>query len=228
MYKLFISIFIVVFFNACGVDTSSGPNAASAYDDNTTTTTGDDWYGDGYIIDPNPIDGTSDDDNTSDDTSDDNNTSDGDNTSDDDGFSQEDSYFDISDAEYDEFACIIGDSNDGYTDKVIADDSVDDRATEDVEYGVLINSLYPQAYVGGTEVSLFYYSLTNNLVGTSVSITHDALYRISVDKGWADNEEKKVYVMTPANMDGLYSCYRYDLSTIDDNTYQRTKVYREK
>lgn len=227
MYKLLLSVFFVLLFSGCGVQTSSSSNTAQSYEDNSSVDS--DWYGDGYIIDPNPIGDGSSDDNTSD--GGDNNTSDN-NTSDDDIYdgvlSQEDSYFDISNAEYDQFACKYGDINDGYTDQIITDDSIDDRSTINLEYGVSINSLYPISYAGGNEVSLFYYSLKPNLKGIMVNIYHDSLYRLSIDKAWADNDQKKVYIMTPANSDGYPSCYRYDLSTIDDNTYQRTKVYREK
>lgn len=227
MYKLLISISIILLFNACGVDTSSSSSKTSSANDNNTSTDDDwDWYGDGYIIDPNPIDGTlSDDNSTSDDNTSDDDTSDG---SSDDDLSQEDSYFDISGAEYDEFACIIGDPNNGYTDKKITDDSIDDRSTMDLEYGVSVNSMYPISNVGGNEVSIYYYSLKPSLVGTIVNIYHDSLYRLSIDKAWASNDETKIYVMTPADLGGYPSCYRYDLSTIDENTYQRTKVYREK
>lgn len=212
MLKLFVFISFIIIFCACGVDTSSSsqPSVSDTQNDDTN-----------YILDPinpNPIvdDGI------------DSNSSDGGDTiippNDDQGIS----IFDTTSAIYDKYACLSGDINEGYTNNKISDTSVDDRSEADVEDGVEINSKIPSINANAveTKVSLFYYDLFISRDMATVHIYEDD-YRLSVDKAWGYNEKKILYVMTPIRPGREFlSCYRYDLTSITNGTYLKTKVYR--
>jgi hypothetical protein len=228
MFKSLAFILIIVFFSSCGVDTSSGDkSAASSYDDDNSSSF--DGVGGGYTIDPKPI--IVDDVNSTDDA----NSSDGGDSSDGGGSSgggdtsgDIDSIFDTEGAIEDEFACMVGDPNDGYTDNSLADTSFDNQGEEDAEYGIGINSRF--AYnddITKTEVRVYYHSLKPTRTMDIVSV-YESNYRVDVDTAWADNDERVIYVRTPKDENDLYGCYRYDLSFVDTDitSLVGTKVYR--
>lgn len=214
----------MMLFIGCGTDTASGPGLDTDTDtDSGYPTTGDSSndYNRVDIIDSNPVvgdSGANPDDNST-------NPDDGDGDGGD-GIVT-DSIFDVIGAEYDPYACMVGDPNEGYTDKTISDRSSDDRGAEDTEHGVYISSGFPYSRNDPvqSEVILYYYALKPEREMVMANIFEDD-YVVSFDKAWAQNDETKAYVMTPKNAQGFYGCYRYELSLIDQNQVVKTKVYR--
>ena len=137
--------------------------------------------------------------------------------------------FDTEGAIEDKFACIVGDSNEGYTNNTVTDSSIDNRGAMDEEDGVGINSLL--AYnndVDETKIMVYYYDLKPART-MDVTSVYETSYRFDIDTGWADNDETFVYVQLPRDENGLYRCYRYELSSINvNNTLDSVKVYRKK
>lgn len=215
-----LTLFLIVFFIGCGTDTASGPGVDSDTQYPTTPPV-DDIVNRVDIIDSNPV---VDDPGTN--PGDNNNTDPGDGTGG--GSVVTDSIFDVVGAELDPYACMIGDPNEGYTDKLLSDRSADDRPSEDVEYGVLVSSWYPfnAEDPRETEVTLYYTSLKPELRQEVMTNIVEENYLLSFNKAWADNDRTTVYVMTPKNSNGFYGCYRYELSSLDQNIAIKTKVYR--
>ena len=225
MLKFLASVFILLSFVSCGVDTSSSTQTAKVEE---TTGTGTDTLTPPPLVELNPIadaNGTVPDDGTIDPD---------DGTDPNDGIvptndaNQEDSTFDITGAIEDEFACFLGDVNDGYTNNVIVDDSYDYAGSfSDEEDGVGINSGLPYYNnVELTEVHLFYYDLKPVRAFNKISIFEDK-YTMYIDEAWSINDMTAVYVRTPRDTNGLYACYRYELADISiDNIPVRKKVYR--
>lgn len=161
----------------------------------------------------------SDDDNSS--TDDDNNNSDDQNSSvvvDGDSSS---AGFSTTDAEEDANACNLTD-----TYKVITDSSFDPSSAADATNGVAILSQYAYTTdVEATKVALYYPSLTATKVDTQLYVYEDN-YQLNYDKAWQTNVDANVYVRTPQNEYGIYSCYRYALDSLSDGSITKTKVYR--
>ena len=227
MLKFLASVFILLSFVSCGVDTSSSSQTAKV-EDTTGTDTGTDTLTPPPLVELNPIedanstvpdDGTIDPDNGT--------TDPGDVVNPGDGGDQTSSTFDVENAIVDSFACFLGDSNQGYTNNVIKDDSNDYLGASDEEDGLGINSRYPfNSDITKTEVALFYYDLEVVRSMDVVSIVEDD-YTVSIDTAWADNTNSRLYVRTPKGGNDLFGCYRYDVSSIDiDQTVTVTKVYR--
>ena len=238
MLKLFIISLFVVFFNACGVDTDSSKTSVETEEEINTDTE----IIDNIIINPisgftdldlfnqNQIDTGSSDlvlldsniivDNGNTTDPDDNTTAVSDGS---------ESIFDKQNAVEDKFACMLGDSNDGYTNNLISDTSIDNRGVMDEEDGIGINSLLPyNDDQSKTKITVFYYDLKPSRDMQVIS-SYETGYRIDIDTGWAYNDEKNVYVQTPKDENDLYGCYRYELSSIDEeNTLTAVKVYRNK
>jgi len=237
MLRICSSIFLAVMLSSCGIDTSSSPLDSALTDSNTTTdgvglidlnpTTDivDDSTMSGVdLIDPNPVVSGVDLNISTDNTT----TTDS-NTSDVTVADQADSVFDVNGAIEDEFACLVGDINDGYTNRTIVDDSFDYLGTFDEEHGIGVNSrMTYNDDIDKTKITVFYYDLKPARAMDLVSV-YETQYRLDIDRAWAYNEEKVVYVKTPIDANGLYGCYRYDLSSLDvDSTLTGTKVYRKK
>ena len=212
MLKLVSVLFTILLFTACGVETSS-----SDLEKSENTGTG----GDSSSSDTNDSGNT----DVSNDSGDSGSTDDSNSTSD--GNVTIKSIFDTADAVEDKYACIVGDSNNGFTSNAISDDSFDYADTSDEEDGVAINSRFPITKdLEQATVNLFYYDLQVSRWMSSVSIYEDD-FRLSVDRAWSNNDDTIIYARTPKNSDGLYSCYRYDLNNIDVNTTVKSvKVFR--
>lgn len=214
MLKFVFACFIFLFLTACGVETSSSNLDIKRSSSNSDT-------------------GNTDSDNTDSDNTDSDNTdsdnTDSDNTDTGDTDKVTDSIFDTGGAIEDKFACMLGDPNDGYTRNSISDTSPDPVGAFDEEYGVGVNSRFPNHVdITRTNVTVFYYDLKPTRSMDVVGIYEDD-FRISIDTGWANNDETTLYAMTPKDANNLYGCYRYDLSSIDINsTVTGTKVYRNK
>jgi hypothetical protein len=215
---------IAVFFSACGVDTSSSPSDTAVNEE--VVDTGDtnslvslDLIDSNLVIENEiPSENNSTDTNNTDNTNTDDNKTD---------VQLANSTFDTVGAIEDRFACILGDSNDGYTDKIIKDDSFDPTATIDQEYGIGINSRFDyNDDPTKSQAAVYYTSLKTAKTNKYVSI-YETDYRLDIDTGWANNDEKVIYVRTPKNKNDLYGCYRYDLSNITvAGAVRGIKVYR--
>ena len=255
MLKLLSLSFLIIFFSSCGVDTASSvPNVPKESNEETVpkpiiidsivietidglsdldlinkNPIGTDLdnpdlldpnkIDDQGLLDPNGIDDnvtTPPDDNTTvpdDDVPNDGSISD----------------YDTEGAIEDPFACIIGDSNNGYTNNTVSDTSIDNRGIMDEEDGVGINSAMPyNDDISKTKVIVFYYDLKPARTMEVIS-TYGINYRVDVDTGWASNDETVLYVQTPKDQNDLYGCYRYELNSIDVNSaLASVKVYRNK
>jgi len=129
--------------------------------------------------------------------------------------------FSKTDAQKDANACIIND-----TFQAISDSSFDPNAVADSLNGLQLASQYAySADLEATKVALFYPTLGVTLLDEMVHIYEDN-YRFSFDKAWSESSSSKVYIRTPKNSEGVYSCYCYDLSSLNGNTITTTKVYR--
>ena len=197
--KVLVLIFVTVFFFGCGVETNSSVG-------NPTSTTGDDT---GTGTDT----GDSNDSNITDPTDDNGGTIVIDDSS--------DSGFNKTDAEQDSSACII---NDTY--KVIDDSSFDPLANSDLANGLELASQYNfSTDLEATKVALFYPELTVTKLDKNVHL-YEENYRLSFDKAWTSNSLARVYIRTPLDINGAYSCYRYDLDSLSGDSITKTKVYR--
>jgi hypothetical protein len=188
----------------CGIDTSSSSEVVvqnSTIIDTTVDTNNS--------IDTNSTDTNSTDTNTSSTTTtvvvDDSTTS---------GYSK-------TDAEEDVNACLFND-----TFQILSDSSFDPNAVADTTNGVDITSQYPYSSdLTATTVVLYYPSLSVGLQNETIHIYEDN-YVFSFDKAWSSNELSSVYIRTPKDIYGAYSCYRYDLSSVSGTSISKTKVYR--
>lgn len=131
------------------------------------------------------------------------------------------SVFSTVEAELDANACILND-----TFQVIEDSSFDPNSAVDAANGIEITSQYPYSTnVDAATVALFYPSLQGGILEKTVHI-YEENYRLSFDEAWYSNTLVNVYVRTPKDLNGTYSCYRYKLDSISGNTIVKTKVYR--
>ena len=227
MVKSVILISVVTLLVSCGVDTSS--SSRSSVNENTTVQEPTSGYIPNPLVDLNPIgDGNS--------TVSGNGTGSGDGTNTGGGTTppptdvdQSDSDFDINGAIEDKFSCLLGDTNNGFTNNVLKDGSNDYLGTIDEEDGLGINSRYSyNVDATKTEVALYYYDLQIGRSFDIKSIVSDD-YTVSIDTAWADNEKSILYVRTPRDGNDLYGCYRYDVKKLDvDGSVAITKVYRLK
>ena len=225
MFKLSVFLLVIIFFNACGVDTASSETVIPVEEPIIEEPVIDKTPSDFALIDLNPV-------NDVNDTVLDNNITDPDDniTNPDDNItipSDINSSFDTVNAVEDRLACIIGDINDGYTNNTITDNSNDYTGASDEEDGVGLTSQYSyNADITKTEVTLFYYDL-KPARSMDVASIFEGSYIVSIDKAWANNDETVIYVKTPKDYNDLYGCYRYELSSIDNKSqYEITKVYR--
>lgn len=222
MLKLLTVLLLVLFFNACGVDTSSSKVDSTSSD--TTEPVDTDAINDNPnygldVIDPNPIVGDGTDSNTSD-----NNTTDEPVVIPNDD--QNNSDFDTNNAILDQFACVIGSANLGFANNTITDDSFDYLSAVDPEDGVEVYSKVTNYNdVSKTEVTLYYHDLKPIRTMETLS-AHENKYRATFDLAWATNDKTFVYVKTPKDSSGHYGCFRYDLKNINkDSKLLATKVY---
>ena len=238
MLRLFVFAFLTVWLCSCGVETSSSATKTDSGDSpigDLPVESEDDGLENLNLIDPNPLGAVDNDTNLGDLDLIDLNpiTSDPDTDPDtdpdpqpDDGYSDGQiagSIFDTKGAILDDLACLLGE----YTNNIISDTSYDPVGAMDQEDGIGINSKYTyNDILTKTEVKLYYSDLKPQRTLETVNI-YENNYRITVDTGWATNDDTVVYVKTPLNDDNLYGCYRYELEDIDkDSTIVTTKVYR--
>ncbi len=129
--------------------------------------------------------------------------------------------FDKTDAQEDPNACTIND-----TFQAIDDSSFDPNAAADAPNGLTVTSQYLYSVdLEATKVALFYPDLTNTKQDSNLHIYEDH-YQFSFDKAWVTNANARVYIRTPKDIYGVYSCYRYELDSVSDGSVTKTKVYR--
>lgn len=194
--RYFLLILASLIITGCGVDTSSSTNDSSLSDSQNGTSDSTGTDSDGESVD-----------------------SDGGTTILVDDASS--SGFDKTDAVEDSSACLANSTFDAFSDS-----SFDPLAAADAINGLELASQYDYSVdLEATTVALFYPSLVNTLEGTMVNIYEES-YRLSFDKAWVSSSAASVYVRTPKNIYGAYSCYRYDLNTLSNDSLTKTKVYR--
>ena len=190
-------LFLMIFLVGCGVDTDSSAHSTKSSSSDSDSNTSDS--------------------NGTDNGSDDN----------DDGISVDTSSntLDKTDAEFDANACIL---NDTY--QAISDSSFDPVAQADIENGVELSSTLPYSLDNledGALVVLYYPDLVKERKGQFVNVYVGDDYRFSFDNAWLLNDDKTVYVKTPAaSAAGKPSCYRFELSSSDATGISSVKVYR--
>jgi hypothetical protein len=203
--KVFVFVLITLLFVGCGVDTDSSgepprggpPGTEDGTDTNDTT----------------------DDGNTDDGTTDDGNTDDGTTVIVDD---PSEAGFNKSGAVYDSIACLV---NNDYM--AIEDTSFNPDTAADDANGVEISSGYGfSTDLDATNVALFYPTLAGSLQGGSMLQVQEEYYRFAYDKAWSTSSNGIIYIMTPMDIYGTYSCYRYKLNSLNGDTIEKTKVYR--
>lgn len=227
MIKLFAFVLIVIFFNACGVDTSSSDKDGGIPTSNDNTNEPTD------LIDPNPID-------TGDDTDTPGN---GDGNNPGDNTNIENSIFDTSNAIYDANAC------DGSSYRMKRDSTVVGESTVGENganfaivdgHGLEIASRHSEGSLSTrdkTWVTLFYklYPETSALGQTYASFTESGVFSINYDTAWNDssvsNINNIVYVRSDNydnSEDSLEkpSCYRAALNSDVGSEIDVKKVYR--
>jgi hypothetical protein len=132
-----------------------------------------------------------------------------------------DSGFSKTDAEEDSNACVIN----GVF-QTLDDSSFDPNAAADATKGVEIASQYAYSTdLEATKVVLFYPTLSAAKLDSQYHIYEDN-YRFSYNKAWSSNNVARVYIRTPKDIYGAYSCYRYELDSQSGDQITKTKVYR--
>jgi len=144
-----------------------------------------------------------------------------DDSSDDDGINRKIVIFDKSDAKLDSKACgTFGEFT------AIADSTLNPEGFDNRKDGIKITSSLPMSYDPyKSEVTLYYPKLTSDKLGVYSAINKDEYY-ITFDNVWFNNEKQAIYVRTPRDDDGRYSCYRYVLNSSISSSPKATKVYR--
>jgi len=123
------------------------------------------------------------------------------------------SKYDKSDATYDKYACLI---NSEYK-NILQDSNTTTQKSEDTINGLIIKSDIDT-------ITLFYDDLALSKLGEYVIVFQDNYY-FSYDKAWV-GMDKKIYIQTPQNDDGKYSCYRAVLDSTTASEIKLEKVYR--
>ena len=185
--------------------TSNGGNDGTNSDDDNTTNGDDDNTTNGD--DDNTTNG--DDDNT---TNDDTLPDTGDGTSD---------IFVTDSAIYDSKACLIDDEY-----KLFLDSSLDPSSSGVDSQGLEVGSFLDfNVDVAKTQIGLYYPDLVLTLEGKRANIFEDD-YWFGFDNIWVFNGANTIYIRIPKNSNGLFTCYRYKLDSVNSGDLTRVKVYR--
>lgn len=129
--------------------------------------------------------------------------------------------FNTTDAIYDKRACL---KNSIYNS--IEDSSLIPSYVGDTENGIYINSLLPfDLNIEKTNMRLFYPLLKVKKINENTIFSANNYY-IAFDQAWVFNNDRKVYIQTPKDSNGLHECYRLDLSSKITSELVATKVFR--
>jgi len=130
--------------------------------------------------------------------------------------------FNTTNAELDDNACVSQ-----YDYHQLKSNAFVPEIVEDSKNGIGIKSSYGMGEnLEDSEVILFYPSLSQKLSNdVTVVFQESGEYYFTFDKSWADNAEKTVYIRTPKDTQGLYSCYRYLLSSVHSSEIEAVKVF---
>ena len=131
------------------------------------------------------------------------------------------SQFSTTDAIYDENACKI---NNIYT-LSLDNSSFSPSASNDLTNGISVKSNYPyDANVYKTQVKIFYSPLEETKTSATL-LKLENNYYFSFNSAWILNANNRVYVKTPKDDNGLYSCYRYNLNSTNVSDITEEKVF---
>ncbi len=131
------------------------------------------------------------------------------------------SVFDRTDAIEDIQAC---QNSNGYN--VIANNALMPERTEDTNNLISIKSEYTLGDSSeASEVKLYYPTITQTQKDDRVIVFQEGYY-FAFDKAWIDNIKKSIYIMTPKEANGSFSCYRYELNFLVEESVKGTKVFR--
>ena len=130
--------------------------------------------------------------------------------------------FNTTNAIYDENGCV---SQDGYNE--LMSNAFSPELVNDSINGISLKSNYLLGDdLDGSDVILYYPSITQNLSNNIIYVFEENInYYFTYDEAWVENTEQTVYVKTPKDTQGLYSCYRYQLSSTTTNDITPTKVF---
>jgi hypothetical protein len=202
--KFFI-LSLIFLLSACGITSNSSANSST----NGGGTDGNNTGGGGGVDGNNTGGGV-----------------DGNNTGG--GTDNNDSIFDEGDAIFDAKAC-------GAFTGFIArsDNSLTPEGARNAKHGIEIASELPGSFVPAkSEVTLYHPNLIPpidevNATAQYTVVYNEDKYYISFDNNvWLKNEKQTVYVKTPKDSNGKYSCYRYVLNSATASDIKPTKVYR--
>lgn len=121
--------------------------------------------------------------------------------------------FDKTDAELDEQACI---SNSKYN--FLTNTSFLVNYSNDTVNGISLKSK--------TETVKIFYSNLDVSKSTDNIVILQNDYTFVYNSAWMQNNNKTIYVMTQKTKNSLYSCYRFELNSLDPNKITPIKVYR--
>ena len=131
------------------------------------------------------------------------------------------SSFDKSEAVLDEQACSI--SNDY---NWLSHTSFSPNKSEDTENGLSLKSEYGFGEsIQDNEIIIYYPNLTEPKTDENTIVFGDEYYFV-FDKAWVQNSKKTLYVKTPKDENGIYSCYRFELNSASATNISRRKVFR--
>ena len=194
--------------SSSGFDSTSdsGDDGTNGDDDNTTN--GDD---------DNTTNG--DDDNTT--NGDDDNTTNGDDDTLPDTGDGTSDIFVTDGAVYDSKACVIDDEY-----ELFLDSSLDPGSTSKDSEGLEVGSFLDfDVDVAKTQIGLYYPDFVLTLEGKKANVFEDD-YWFGFDNIWVFNGANTIYIRIPKNSNGLFTCYRYKLSSVNTDDLTRVKVYR--
>ena len=203
MIKILLVLLITLSISGCGVNTSSSGFDSTSNGSDTNDTNDSNGSGD-----TNSSDGDNGDNGDNGDTPSDT----GDGTSD---------IFVTDGAVYDSKACVIDDDY-----GIILDSSLDPSSTGIDGEGLEIGSFLDfSVEVDKTQVAMYYPDFVLTPEGKKTSVFEDE-YWFGFDNLWVFNGMNTIYVRTPKNSSGLFTCYRYKLDSVNSDDLTRVKVYR--
>jgi hypothetical protein len=205
--KFFI-LSLIFLLSACGITSNSSANSST--NGGGTDGNGTDGNNTGGGVDGNNTGGGVDGNNTGG------------------GTDNNDSIFDKGTAIFDEKAC------GAFTGFIVGkDNGLSPEGFRNAKHGIEIVSELPSNFNPTiSEVTLYHPKLIPPITEVNATaqytiVSNEKKYYISFDNNvWLKNEKQTVYVKTPKNSDGKYSCYRHILNSATASDITTTKVYR--
>jgi sugar-specific transcriptional regulator TrmB len=132
------------------------------------------------------------------------------------------SIFNTTDAILDKQACK---ATNGYN--VLKHSNFTIEKASDTTNGIDIMSEYNRGTsLEDSQVQIFYPNLETAKEDDSIVVFQDKYY-FAFDKAWKKNTNKSIYIMTPKEKAGTYSCYKFQLNfSVAPRNIKGTKVFR--